>query len=264
MKSNFKILKMDCPSEEQLIRMRLRDFPGIRELSFDLPARRLSVSHASDPEKLKAEIDRLNLDATLESNETEDAPPGEGSRRGDIDQRKTLLAAFWINALLFLGEFVAGLLSNSMGLVGDSLDMFADATVYGMGLAAVGGTIARKRGIARACGYLQLALAVLGVVEVVRRFIQGEGMPGFQSMVVVSLVALAGNVTTLLILSRKDRREPHMKAVWICTSNDVLVNLMVTVSGVLVWMTHSGIPDLVAGGIIFIIVALSARKILAL
>ena len=57
-----------------------------------------------------------------------------------------------------------------MGLVADSLDMLADSLVYGISLFAVGATVARKKNIAKIAGYFQIALAVLGFVEVNRRF----------------------------------------------------------------------------------------------
>jgi Co/Zn/Cd efflux system component len=50
----------------------------------------------------------------------------------------------------------------------------------------------------------------------------------------------------------------------IFTSNDVVINLGVITAGLLVLWTNSRVPDLVIGGIIFVIVSLGARKILQL
>lgn len=44
----FHIAKMDCPTEEQLIRNRLKSFEGIDALEFDLLSRRLTVRHQLD------------------------------------------------------------------------------------------------------------------------------------------------------------------------------------------------------------------------
>jgi len=57
-------------------------------------------------------------------------------------------------------------------LVADSLDMLADSIVYGLVLLAVGSTVSRKVGVAQISGYFQIVLAVLGLIEVVRRYIQ--------------------------------------------------------------------------------------------
>ena len=91
-----------------------------------------------------------------------------------------------------------------------------------------------------------------------------EAVPDFTIMIVVAGIALVGNVATLYILSRARRGEAHMEASWIFTSNDVKVNLLVIASGVVVYATTSRIPDRIAGGLIFLIVANGSRKILAL
>ena len=44
-RSVFTIEDMDCPKEEALIRERLAKLPGVGELEFDLPGRRLTVEH---------------------------------------------------------------------------------------------------------------------------------------------------------------------------------------------------------------------------
>ncbi len=151
-----------------------------------------------------------------------------------------------------------------MGLVADSLDMLADAFVYALSLAAVGGSLVRKRRLAAWSGYLQGGLALLGLAEVVRRFVAPMGAPDVGSMIVVSLVALAANVATLLILRRTKRGEAHIEASWIFTSNDIKVNALVILAGLLVWWSSSQVPDLIAGGLIFLIVANGTRRILAL
>lgn len=57
------------------------------------------------------------------------------------------------------------------GLVADSLDVMADAFVYALSLAVVGGSLARKCRIAAASGYLQTGLACFGLFELVWRFV---------------------------------------------------------------------------------------------
>ena len=175
-----------------------------------------------------------------------------------------LLAALGINASLFLGELAAGIACRSMGLVADSLDMLADALVYSLSLAAVGRSASRKRRLAAVSGYLQLGLALAGLVEVARRFVTPDETPEVSAMVVVSLVALLGNVLTLWLLRGARRGEAHIEASWIFTSNDVLVNVLVIIAALLVWWSSSTLPDLIAGGLIFLIVASGARRILRL
>jgi Co/Zn/Cd efflux system component len=252
---------MDCSAEEHLIRMKLENLGGIRSLRFDLPARKLEVLHLGTAEEVMSHLEQLRMGAVQvghEENVPENgtAPDGNGttvSQASAASEKGPLLAAFSINASLFAAELIA-----------DSLDMLADAIVYAMALTAVGGTLVRKRSIARLTGLFQGFLAIAGLFEVLRRSISGEGIPDHRTMIILSCIALIGNGATLLILNRTRDMGAHMKAAWICTSVDVQVNALVIGSGFLVWQTASRIPDLAAGGIIFILVANAARKILAL
>lgn len=169
-----------------------------------------------------------------------------------------------INFACFLIEIVFGLISNSMGLVADSLDMLADAFVYGISLYAVGGTVARKKYIAKLAGYFQITLAAIGFVEVLRRFLGVEAFPDFRTMIIVSFFALIANSICLYILQKSKSQEAHMRASMIFTSNDVIINLGVIIAGILVLLLNSGIPDLIVGSIVFVIVINGAFRILKL
>ena len=68
-KSVYKISKMDCPSEEQLVRMKLEDINSIKELKFDIPNRNLTVIHQNNSELITEKINELNLDSSLTSTE---------------------------------------------------------------------------------------------------------------------------------------------------------------------------------------------------
>merc|ERR1711916_232153 len=95
-----------------------------------------------------------------------------------------------INFEFFIIEMTTGIISKSMGLVADSLDMLADSFVYGLSLIAVGGTVLKKKRIAKYAGYFQITLAIIGIVEVIRRFLGYEALPVFSTMIIVSVFAL--------------------------------------------------------------------------
>ena len=60
-KTLFEITKMDCPSEENLIRMKLDGISGIKHLDFDIPNRTLTVFHNVQIEAIEKAINELNL-----------------------------------------------------------------------------------------------------------------------------------------------------------------------------------------------------------
>jgi Co/Zn/Cd efflux system component len=157
-----------------------------------------------------------------------------------------------------------GLISKSMGLVADSLDMLADSFVYGLSLIAVGGTVLKKKRIAKYAGYFQITLAIIGIVEVIRRFLGYEALPVFSTMIIVSVFALIANGICLYLLQKSKSQEAHMRASMIFTSNDIIINLGVITAGVLVNWLHSGIPDLIIGIIVFGLVIQGAFRILKL
>jgi Co/Zn/Cd efflux system component len=259
-KSTFKIIKMDCPAEEQMIRMKLDGITQIKELKFDIPERILEIVHDDDIISVEASIDELNFNSTrLATVEIDWA----GTTDTGI-QRRALWIILVINFVLFVVEITTGFISNSMGLVADSIDMLADALVYGLSLYAVGGILTRKKKIAKISGYFQLSLAILGFIEVIRRFLGAGDLPVFQTMIIISLLALAGNTASLLILQRAKTDEVHMKASMIFTSNDLIANIGVILAGVVVYYSNSNIPDLIIGSLVFLLVARGALRILKL
>ena len=260
-KSIFKIAKMDCPSEEQMIRMKLEPYIEVKQLSFDIPNRKLEVYHTDKVDKIHQAISELKLNDQLEITE-EDA---ELPLAADESQQQTIL--WWvlgINFGLFVVEMTTGWISRSMGLVADSLDMLADSIVYGLSLFAVGTTLSRKKRVAKISGYFQIGLALLGFSEVIRRFFSESETPLFQWMIIVSLLALVGNLVSLWLINKAKSKEAHMQASAIFTSNDIIVNGGVIFAGVLVYFFESKWPDLAIGGIVFAFVMRGAVRILNL
>ncbi|SFT34964.1 Cation efflux family protein [Lishizhenia tianjinensis] len=252
---------MDCPSEENLIRMKLSPFQSIDFLEFDIPQRTLDIYHTAELEEIDNALKTLRLGAEKISSTTSTRQNFDSAR----NQRKMLWAVLWINFVFFILEMTTGLFSKSMGLVADSLDMLADSFVYGISLFAVGGSLIRKKRIAKTAGYFQIILAIVGFTEVIRRFIGAEELPNFTTMIIVSIFALIANAACLYILQKsKNKEDAHMQASMIFTSNDVIINLGVILAGILVLYLENGLPDLIIGSLVFILVIQGAFRILKL
>jgi len=260
-KTIFEITKMDCPSEENLIRLKLGEFSGIKNLEFDIPNRKLIVFHNGQIDQIERSIIELNLggeklitEQTLETTFAE-----------NTNQKKLLWSVLAINFAFFIIEMTTGLISKSMGLVADSLDMLADSFVYGISLIAVGGSIIKKKRIAKVAGYFQITLAIIGFLEVLRRFFGIEKLPDFSTMIIISIFALIANGICLFLLQKsKSKEEAHIKASMIFTSNDVIINLGVIAAGLLVNWLNSSKPDLIIGTVVFVLVVQGGLRILRL
>lgn len=260
-KTIFEIIKMDCPSEENLIRMKLDGISSIAHLDFDIPKRRLTVFHNGHIDQIEDSIIELSLCGKKISTEH----TSQTDFQENTTQKKLLWTVLGINLAFFFIEMTTGIISKSMGLVADSLDMLADSFVYGISLYAVGGTLTRKKRIAKLAGYFQALLAIIGFVEVLRRFFMAEKLPNFSTMIIVSIFALIANGICLYLLQKsRSKNEAHIKASMIFTSNDVIINLGVISAGILVNWLNSNKPDLIIGTIVFILVIQGAIRILKL
>ncbi|OQW68717.1 MAG: copper-translocating P-type ATPase [Proteobacteria bacterium ST_bin12] len=63
----LRIEKMDCPTEESLIRQKLKGTKGVESLSFNLPQRKLTIQHyLKDPESIIAAVAALDMDPVVE------------------------------------------------------------------------------------------------------------------------------------------------------------------------------------------------------
>ncbi|WP_336148500.1 cation transporter [Alteromonas macleodii] len=179
----------------------------------------------------------------------------------DQSQRQVLYWLLGINATMFVIEMGIGLLADSTALIADSLDMLADAVVYGVALYAIGKSLLHKANAARISGFFQMALGVLIIIDIVRRSIYGsEPVSGL--MMAMGAVALIANVICLVIIRKQRNEEVHMRASWIFSANDVIANLGVIFAGVLVFWLDSRWPDLVIGVIVSCVVLRVAKMIL--
>jgi Co/Zn/Cd efflux system component len=151
-----------------------------------------------------------------------------------------------------------------MWLIADSLDMLSDASIYFISLFAIGWTILIKKRIARVAGIFQIILALIWITEVIKRFISPEQIVDFRFMIGVSIVSFMANYYSLYLFNKQDSCDAHMKASQICTSNDLIVNTWVLLSGVLVYLFGSSIPDLIIWAIVFVVVLKGSISILKL
>lgn len=256
------IRKMDCASEENIVRMKLKEIEEIHSMEFDIPNRKLTVIHSGKLQEIAQSIGSLNFGSELLA--TENVTDSSTTLTDSKQQFALLWKVLLINFGFFGIEITTGLIFKSMGLVADSLDMLADALVYGLSLFAVSGTLRVKKRIAEVSGYFQIILAMTGFIEVIRRFINPEVSPDFRMMIIVSFLALGANTVSLILLQKSKSQEAHMKASMVFTSNDVIINMGVIVAGILVYLLDSPYPDLVVGAAVFVIVIRGAGTILKL
>lgn len=154
-----------------------------------------------------------------------------------------------------------GVWASSTALIGAALDNLADASVYAVGIYAVGRSVRAKVMAARLSGWLLIGLSILLVGEVIRRFMGSEAPIGPAMMVMAGLNA-AINLYCLRLLKRHKGEDVNFKASAIFTSNDSIVNMAILASGILVLWLGSNVPDLILGIVSALFAANGGREIL--
>jgi Co/Zn/Cd efflux system component len=189
-------------------------------------------------------------------------PPESGHAPGlGKSDASVLRVALALNATMFVVGLGAGIIADSLGLVADSLDMLADAGAYGLSLAAIGRPIHFKTRVARISGILLLVLGAGVLTDAIRRSAGGSD-PDSGIIIVIALASLVVNAFVIRQLTRFRRGEVHLRAAWLFTRADVVANLGVICAGLIVMVTGSAVPDLIAGVAIGLYVMNEARGIL--
>jgi Co/Zn/Cd efflux system component len=174
-------------------------------------------------------------------------PPPTTRRNAAL--RRILWTVLVINVVLFGGEFIAGLLADSTALQADSLDSLGDAVVYGLSLAAVGGTLRARAGAALAKGGIQAVFGVSILAHLAWRLLTGAE-PLAPAMAAVAAIALVGNAICFGLLSRYRGDDINMRSVWLCSRNDIVSNLgVIAAAGAVAW-TGRAWPDFLVGGLV--------------
>ncbi len=176
-------------------------------------------------------------------------------------QSSTLRTVLGINAVMFAVELAAGLVAGSTALLSDSLDNLGDALTYGLSLYAVSRGARSKAKVALFKGGLILIAGLFVLGQIVYRLIVPT-LPVFETMGVVSLLALLGNGACLALLWKHREEDINMSSVWECSRNDIASNIAVFVAAGGVWLTRSGWPDLAVGLVLAILFLRSALRVL--
>ena len=174
--------------------------------------------------------------------------------------RAVLWIVLAINAVMFLIEIVAGLAAGSAALQADALDFFADAANYGISLFVLGLGI-RWRAIAALVKGGSMGLFGLWVIgSVIWHALHGT-VPGWDTMGVVGMAALAANAACLALLYAWRDGDANMRSVWICSRNDVIANLAVLAAAVGVFGTGTGWPDIMVAAVMAVLAIQGATTV---
>ncbi|WP_421778931.1 cation transporter [Ferruginivarius sediminum] len=161
--------------------------------------------------------------------------------------KRVLWAVVALNLAMFGIEMAGGLAGGSMALRADALDFLGDSATYAISLAVIGQAVAVR---SRAALFKGLSLGVLGLwvlgETVYRVFVLGQ--PDAFVMSGIGMLALAANVTSVLLLMRYRDGDANVRSVWLCSRNDAIGNVAVVLAGLGVFASGTPWPDLIVAG----------------
>jgi len=187
---------------------------------------------------------------------------GEAKFEGlSSDYKRRLWAVIIINAAMFFIETGGGSFAGSKALQADALDFLGDALTYVITLAAIG-TSAATRAKAALVNGLSLFLMGLWVFASTAYHVLILGIPQAEIMGAVGFLALAANITSVLLLLKYKDGDANVRSVWLCSRNDAIGNVAVMAAAGAVWLTASKWPDLIVAGLMAGLFLSSAFQIL--
>jgi cobalt-zinc-cadmium efflux system protein len=203
------------------------------------------------------------------------APPGGPDALAARRQanRRRMLAAAAINAALIAAGVVGGVLTGSLALLADAGHVLSDLGAIALAMLA-GALAARSGGPRRTFGYQRsevmaallngvtlVAIAVVIVVAAVNRLGDPPEVKG-AGVLVLGMVALAGNAAATWVLARGQREDLNLEAVLRHSAADALGSLGVIASGTVILATGwRPIDPLVGIAIAVLILASSVRLV---
>ena len=180
----------------------------------------------------------------------------------DPAYRTALIVCAALNlAMLFL-EGSAGLWIGSAALLADAGDFLEDAAVLTFALIAIGWSARARAAAAIAQGVAMAGVGLGAIVQIFLRILKG-GAPSPALMAGVAAVALAVNDYCAVRLARFRGGDASMRAIWLSTRNDALLNVLTMAAAAFIAIARSAWPDILAGAIIATVNLLGAIAIIS-
>jgi Co/Zn/Cd efflux system component len=150
--------------------------------------------------------------------------------------------------------------SQSSALLSGTLDNLGDALAYAVSFAVVGAGLLIKARAALFKGVLISLAAGLVAMQILYRCFYLE-VPISETMGIAACLNLLANIFCLFLLTPLRNDDLNMASVWECSRNDVFEGLAVIVTALAVWMSQSGLPDIMVAIFLLVLFTRSAVRI---
>ncbi|MDD2871148.1 MAG: cation transporter [Candidatus Gracilibacteria bacterium] len=159
--------------------------------------------------------------------------------------KKALLFAGVSNTGMGIIEIIMGVISGSSSLILDALDFLFDGTNYFSSIYALDKSEKIKIIFGKVKGYIMIITGVIIFIWLIYKYFNNS-VPEGVTMSLLGFIALGVNIVSTLLLSKYQNESLDIKAVWLCTRNDAINNILVIIAGVLTTIFMSPYPDIIA------------------
>ena len=191
----------------------------------------------------------------------------------DAVKGRAFLFGIVLNTLFVIGEFTAGFLFQSMGLLADAGHNLGDVSGLLISLAAF--LLARKRycqnytyGFRKSTIWASLLnaailLIAVGVImtECIRKFLSPAEVGGWPIIITAGIGVVINGLTAFLFIREKEH-DLNVKGAYLHMLADTLVSVGVVLSGVLILWTGWNIVDPLIGLVIAVVILFSTWRLL--
>lgn len=190
-----------------------------------------------------------------------------------VDKIKNkLILSLFITFLVFIGELLGGILSNSLALFSDAGHVLTDGFALVLSLLAL--LIMHKPADFRATyGYQRLGLlaaiingsiliviAIFIFYESYKRFIKPPEIES-NTMLIIAILGLVGNLLIAFILGHK-HKDLNVRSAWLHILGDIISSLGVITAGLIIKFTGWRNADPVVSCFISIIIIINGSKVI--
>ncbi len=180
----------------------------------------------------------------------------------DPKYRRILWIALVVNLAMFVVEIAAGWAAGSVSLLADAVDFMGDAANYGVSLFVLSLAAIWRSRTALLKGITMGGYGIFVLGATAWHFATGT-VPKAETMGLVGFLALAANSFVALLLFAYRNGDSNMRAVWLCTRNDMIGNAAVLLAALGVFGTGSGWPDIVVAAAMGVLGLTAARTVIA-
>lgn len=187
-----------------------------------------------------------------------------GNKPNHLDPayQTALIVCALLNLAMLIIEGSVGLRIGSAALLADAGDFLEDTIILGQDFVAIGWSVRARATAGLVQGLAMAGVGIGAIVQIVVRILEG-GAPSPGLVGGVAVLALTVNGYCAYRLIRFRGGDASMRAIWLSTRNDAMLNILTVVAAVIIAITRSGWPDIIAGAIIATVNLLGSIEVIS-